>query len=323
MKGITSFVVLLAQLSGFCLCLTAVPLLVASHKLVPGLKDEISDETYVAHNQTSVTNMIKKLITKCSSDTYMIINQPGLKYEDINDFRREDWKFIYKYTVLASTVIGLPFVNEPLDLDYIEEYARMTCEAETMFLKNQNDDEIEEYFDTRTRVIRVELPELSQDKQERFSQIRHNDELLRKILRKLPSPHYTIILTSTLPVSFHPLPQFVYSDSPQEFNVFSLITDDPSRLNEVERNDRFHRPVPDFNVNRHTNNRYLENKKKDEIHFFDYDLWTKNEKLIMTIFIMILTLVLKKFFEFINSIKSKIVNKNKSKGLIGSTKKVD
>lgn len=319
---IVSFGLLLLLFSWLGSCLTAVPLLVASHKLVPGLKQEISDEPFIAHNQTSVTNMVKKLITTCSSDMYLIVNQPGLKYDDMIDLRKEDWRFIYKYTALSSTAIGLPFVAQPLDLDFVEEYITKTCEAETMVVHNQDEDEIQEYFDTRTRVIRIELPELPEDQGERLHQIRTNDELLRKILRKLPSPHYTIILTSDKPESFHPLPQFVYKKSPEKFSIFNLIINDPSRLNEVERNDRFHRPEPDLITNKHSNHRFIENKKKDEIHFFDYELWTQNEKLIMTIFIMFLTIFMKKFFEIINSIKMKIIN-SKKKGLIAPTKKVD
>lgn len=314
--------VLLALLR-FSLCFTAVPLLLASHKLVPSLKDEINtDAPYDAQSLQSVTNMVKKLVTKCSSDTYMIINQPGLKTDDLIDMRRNDWKFIYKYATLASTTIGIPFVAEPLDLDYIEDYIRLTCDAESMSA-SYHEDEIQEYFDTRTRIIKMELPELPEDQGERFHQISKNDELLRKILRKSPSPHYTILLTSTEPIHYHPIPNFVYTSNPAKFNIFNLITNDPSRSNEVERNDRFHRPKPNFNHNKHTNNRYLENRKKDEIHFFDYELWSQNDKLLMTIFIMIVSIFLKKFFDIINSLKLKIINKKKKNGLINADSKKD
>ena len=62
-------------------------MLVASHKLVRGLKEEINPSNTLPHNVTSVTNMLK-LITECSSDAYLLINQPGLTYADLTTERK-------------------------------------------------------------------------------------------------------------------------------------------------------------------------------------------------------------------------------------------
>ena len=301
-------------------CFRAVPLLLASHKVVPQLLPELGETRDFTYSSTVVTNMLKKHITHCSSDVYLVVDQPGLRYDDLTDRHRDTWKFIYKYYAIASTAIGVSWINDPLDLDYIGKYIVSTCDAEIMAPVHEDENEVPPYYDTRTRVITVKLPPLEDST--RFEQLAKNDELLRKILRKLPSPHYTIILTSSTDSGFHPLPRSVIENDPESYTIFSLVTNDPSRKDEIERNDRFHRPDPDWIENKHTNNRYIRNKKQDEIHFFDYELWSKYEKLIMTLFVMMLTICMKKIYDGLNWAKQKIKSKS-NPGLIATNTKSD
>lgn len=269
----------------------AVPVLIASHRVVPNLKTEISNTNFFTHNVTSVTKLVKKLVTQCSSDEYIIINQPGLSFLDLTADKKEDWPFIRKYAMLASTVIGLPRVAEPLDLDFIEQYIIRNCEAETIKVVNDDEEEVQPYYDTRTRVIRIDLSELPEDRHERVATIREHDNLIRLIIRKLPSPHYTIILTSEIPSILHPAPEDIMLSYPDKFEIFDDIVNDPKRKEEIERNVNFHQVDPQWNENKNTNDRYLRNKKQDEIHFFDMDLWNKHEGLITTVLVMITTIV--------------------------------
>lgn len=291
------------------LALQAVPVLVASHKVVPGLKSELSTDVTRIQNVSSVTNMLKKLITQCSSDEYIIINQPGLTYVDLQERKKEDWPFLRKYLVLASTIVGLPWVDEPLDMDYLEKYIVHSCEAETINVAHDDDDEVVQYYDTRTRVIRINLSELPTDQDERVSTIREHDNLIRRIIRKLPSPHYTIILTSDDVAGLHPVPPSVVELMPLVFQIFNDIVNDPSREEEVERNVNYHQVLPDWLDNKHTNNRYIENKRKDEIHLFESDLWKKNEKLVTTIFVMVASLAMMKSVAIFNEIKKRLARK--------------
>lgn len=278
------------------------PLLVASHKLVPGLQSEINESNLKPHNVTSVTNMLKKLITQCSSDAYVIVDQPGLTYEDLTDKKREDWPFLVNYLYMSSTIVGLPRVESGLDLDFLEEYIINTCDAEAINVWHDDDNEVAEYFDVRKRVIKVTLSPVTGD---RAAHLREHDELIRKILRKLPSPHYTLILTSTNPGNFHPTPDFIMSERPESFEIFHDIVNNPKHNGGVEKNDRFHKVEPNWNPARNTNDRYLTNRKKDEIHLFDYDLWVKNEKLVATVLVMILSLFMLKTLSVIQTIKQK------------------
>ncbi|KAI5954119.1 BIG1 [Candida margitis] len=278
------------------------PLLVASHKLVPGLQSEINESNLKPHNVTSVTNMLKKLITQCSSDAYVIVDQPGLTYEDLTDRNKGNWPFLINYLYMSSTIVGLPRVDSGLDLDFIEDYIISTCDAETINVWHDDDNEVTDYFDVRTRVIKVTLSPITGD---RGAHLREHDELIRKILRKLPSPHYTIILTSTDPGMTHPVPGFIMSDRPDNFEIFNDIVNSPKHNGGVEKNDRFHKVKPNWNPARNTNERYITNRKKDEVHLFDYDLWVKNEKLVTTVLVMILSLFMLKTLSVIQSIKQR------------------
>ncbi|CAN3375738.1 hypothetical protein DIURU_003832 [Diutina rugosa] len=277
----------------------AVPVLYASHKLVPGLWDEIGRDWSSAYSGQDVTNMVRKAITPCSSDEYLIVNMPGLTQEDMND--RSEWPFLERYLHMASTVVGAPWVRDPLDIEYLESYIIQQCEAETIVVSNMRDEEVPQYLDTRTRVIRVEYEELdAEDLDHRHEQLRDADELIRKILRKLPSPHYSIIVTSDTPVNVHPIPAHITEENPDIYGIFNKIINDPKREEEVERNDRFHKAEPDWIESKHSNERYLRNRRDDEVHFFDYDLWTKNDKVVMTIFLMVSTLGLMKLRSMFN-----------------------
>ena len=265
-----------------CFCFDAVPLVVASHKLAKGLKDELSGNNLKPYKVDEATNMIKKLVTQCSSDEYLIINQPGLRLNDITDIEKEHWPHFYKYLTLSSTVVGLPWVEEPIDLDYLEKYILKTCKAETISVDHEDEREVN-YIDSKTRVIRIELSELPENLDERRDEMRKHDLLIRQILRKLPSPHYTIIFTATTTQDYHPLPRAAIEHSPKRFNVFDSITNDPLRKDEVERNDRFHRPPMNSHRGVNAMHKNVENRKKNEVHLFSRKTWENNEKLIATV----------------------------------------
>ncbi|CAH2352051.1 protein Big1p [[Candida] railenensis] len=280
------FVVGLLSIITTVISFHAVPVLFASHKLVKDIRS--SKELTESHSAEEVTNLAKKLITQCSSNQYILVNIPGLRLEDLRVSEKDNWPFLRKYLTMSSTVLGVPWCEDPIDLNYLEKYIIKTCKAETINVIHEDDEEVNEYIDTRVRVIKVELSELSGDSLAREGQIRRYDDLIRKILRKLPSPHYSIIMTSSKVVENHFTPHHIIEGHPERFQIFNDIFNDPSREFDVERNDRFHEVPPVFSAPRHTNDRYLANKKKDEIHFFDYELWKKNEQLIMTIVVMVL-----------------------------------
>lgn len=278
-----------------------VPLLAASHRLVKGLKQELRGQNPLKRQDgQAVTNMLKRLITDCSSDAYLILDMPGLTSKDMKDKNAENWPFLTKYLSISSTVVGVPFVQEVIDLNHIKEYITTTCQAEVMHANIEDEGSID-YIDVRKKIIDIQFNALDQ-LPDRSRQIQLNDEFIRKIIRKLPSPHYTIILTSTVKQYMDPIPQVVIESEPRYYGIFNDIVDHPNRQQEIELNNPYRDVPPHWIENKNTNNRYLANKQKDVVKLLDYELWMKHEKLIMTIVIMIVTIVMvrvKKLFNYL------------------------
>lgn len=298
----------------------AVPLLVASHKLVKGLRDDVNGAKSDVISSQTATNMVKRLISDCSADAYVIVDQPGLAYTDMTVKKSARWPFMRKYVSMASLALALPYVEEALDLAFLEKYIIRTCNAEAIHVEHAAEEEMQQYQDTRKRVIRISLPPLPEDAS-RDHWIQHYDELLRKILRKVPSPHYAIILTSSAPAQLHPVPPDIVSASPEKFEIFHDIFSHPLRKEEVERNDRFNMAGPDWIESKNTELRYLRNKKKDEVHLFDYDLWTKNERLVSTMAVMVLTVAAWRFWQGVNAVKRRVAAWRTKGGLIAPERK--
>lgn len=274
----------------------ASPALVLSHKLVPDLALEV-EKPYTKHQDPqNVTNMIKKLVTECSSDIYLLVNIPGLTSAEMTGNKEHIWPNVIKYIHMSSSVVGVPWVDGPLDFQFLENYIIKTCKAEAVNV-HFDAHEMPKYIDTRKRVVHADLSPLPEDRELRYATIRHIDELIGEILRKAPSPHYTIVILLDVLSPVHPIPQFALDESPERFEIFyDLIL---SRKQEVERNNYMYNDVePYWNHNGDPMKAYLERRKKDEIHFFNYELWQKNEKLISTIALMIATLFVMKIFAF-------------------------
>lgn len=290
--------------------LQAAPVLLASHKLVPGLKQDIQTPNTKTQNPQEVTHLFKRLVTECSSDVYLLVNAPGLTNSDMISAKKENWPHLQKYLHMASSVVGLPWMEGSLDFDHLTDYIVHTCKAEAITV-HSSEDEVENYVDTRKRVIRVEanqIPTINPAKDRALMEI---DDLIRKILRKVPSPHYTILITSSTALTVHPIPQIALDNTPEHFEIFHDIVNDPSRDEERERNNYMYNEVePIWREYQDPTELYLERRRKDEIHFFDKELWKKKEKLILTLALMIVTLFVVKVVEVGKSI-TKSSKKNK------------
>lgn len=270
--------------------LQAVPVLLASHKLVPSLKKDIQTPNTKVQLSLDVTHMVKRLATECSSDVYLLVNAPGLTQADLTSAKKDNWPHLQKYLHMSSSVVGLPWMEGILDYDHLSEYIVRTCKAEAIVV-HTDEHEVEHYIDTRKRVIRLELAPIPNLQPSRDESIRNVDDVIRKILRKLPSPHYTILITSSEPGAVHPIPQIALENTPEHFELFHDIVNDPSRALEKERNNYMYQEVePIWKEYEDPTELYLARRRQDEIHFFDADLWRKKEKLVMTLILIIASL---------------------------------
>lgn len=269
--------------------LMAAPVLLGSHKLVKGLFSEIERPNTKTQAPEAVTNMLKKLVTECSSDVYVLLDIPGLESADMLQSKRDNWPHLVKYLHMSSTVVGLPWVEGVLDLSFMEKYIVKTCKAETIVVP-EGAEEVEHYMDIRKRVIRMNMKELPQTQPARDEAIRAADVVLRNILRSLPSPHYTILVTLSQQSTVHPVPEFALTETPAQFEIFNDIVNDPRRATEVERNNYMYQEVEPYWNDNDPTDLYLARKKQDEIHLFDYDLWKDNERLVTAVGLMAVSL---------------------------------
>lgn len=272
----------------------AAPVLLGSHRLVKGLFSEIDRPNTKTQLPENVTNMLKKLVTECSSDVYVLVDVPGLEASDMARNKQGNWPNIVKYLHMSSTVVGLPWMEGSIDLSFLEKYIVRTCKAETIVV-HESELEVEQYRDIRKRVIKMDLKELPSSQPERDQAIRGVDDLIRKVLRKLPSPHYTILVTLSQQAGVHPIPEFALEEMPDAFEIFNDIINDPRREEELERNNYLYQDAePYWNENMDPHLVYVSRKKQDEIHFFDFELWEKNEHLVLLVAAMVVTLLVVK-----------------------------
>jgi len=270
--------------------LMAAPVLLGSHKLVKGLHLEILKPNTKTQSPENVTNMLKKLVTECSSDVYVIVDVPGLQSPDLTVSKEANWPNLVKYLHMSSSVVGLPWMEGTLDLSFLEKYIVRTCKAETVVV-HEKEEEVEQYRDIRKRVIKMDLKEIPENQPDRDVAIRAVDDLIRKILRKLPSPHYTILLTLSKTSTVHPVPDFAMTEMPDHFEIFNDIVNDPRREHEVERNNYMYKEAePYWNDNRDPSVIHAEKMRAQEIHLFDYELWEQNERLVMAVMLMAVSL---------------------------------
>lgn len=303
-------IILIFLYIGIVTGLQAAPVLLASHKLVPRLKQDIQTPNTKTQNPQEVTHLFKRLVTECSSDVYLLVNAPGLTNVDMTSAKKENWPHLQKYLHMASSVVGLPWMEGSLDYDHLTEYIVQTCKAEAVTVYSSAD-EVEHYIDTRKRVIRLEADPIPSINPAKDQALRDVDDLIRKILRKLPSPHYTILITSSITLTVHPIPQIALESTPEHFEIFDDIVNDPSRVNEQERNNYMYNEVePIWREYQDPTQVYLERRRQDEVHFFDKSLWKKKEKLIITLALMSASLLVFKVVSIGKAItKSSMKNK--------------
>ncbi|RKP31842.1 BIG1-domain-containing protein [Metschnikowia bicuspidata] len=296
---------LLLILTSVVTALQAVPVLLASHKLVPGLRDECQRPNTKTLLVQDVTHMIKKLVTECSSDVYLLVNAPGLTNADMLSAKKDNWPQLHKYLYMSSSVVGLPWMEGMLDYDYLSQYIIKTCQAEAV-LVHSSEEEVEHYIDTRKRVIRVEFDPVPSIQPARDRVVHEIDDLIRKILRKLPSPHYTILISSSTVLPVHPIPQEVLDNNPELFEVFHHIINDPSREVERERNNYLYKDVePIWKEYEDPLENFMERRRKDEVHFFDSNLWKKKNKVVVSLASIVAVLVVFEIVSFVYWLKNR------------------
>ncbi len=210
---------------------------------VPAFQRHIPDPKPKHFPLGTLQTLTRRLIAPCSSNAYLLVNQPGLRLSDLDDLNLREKRDIFTnfrgYLDHASTKLTIPNIEDDglLDFKSLEKYIIRNCQAEFVLVE-EDPDHLQDYLDTRKRVIRVNLPELPENEYLRKEILKENDELLRDVIRKIPTPYHSIYYTSLSPsTEFEDIKWNISpSDSEIPNHIFSDITGTKASRLEIEKN---------------------------------------------------------------------------------------
>lgn len=241
-------------------------------------------------NNLSLQNfkeIVEELLGKCNSNAFILVNQPGIRAHDFTAYKK-DLINLQLYMHASSTAVKFEQVDIlPVDMfDELIDNVKEKCNVdEVLEVDGNNTDSFQPYIDTRKRIIRIDFPELPQDSQNRSIALSAYDKSLRAILAQLPSPELTIVYASLKPDL--DLGSTIKHVTSRPVEIFPEIFLDPSRAEEVEKNDRI------LNLLRVFNEYHPKFKAMSSqyISIFEERFITENFELIRTI-ITVLTVYL-------------------------------
>ena len=104
----------------------------------------------------------EKFLGVCNADTYVLINQPGLRKLDFLEFETE-FVSLQRYIRRSSTAIKFEKVDLlPQDLYYdLAEFVKEYCNVDQVLnLRGNNTEDFQPFIDSEKRVIIIEYPKL-------------------------------------------------------------------------------------------------------------------------------------------------------------------
>lgn len=270
---------------------------------VPKVQSYVNHHNKFVFPPERVSEVLRNLLKPCSSNAYILVNQPGLTLDDLQ--HHESYTYLRTYSFMASTLAALPRIEKPVDFDELKRNIIGRCDAKVIELSDLN--EVEAYIDVRTRLIMITMPELPEDPAERIEALKlagkyslillYNDtnitdESIRRTVRKLPSPSHTLIYTA--------LDKRLYDKYDEKkwekLEIFhDIIKQDATRDYEYERNDKTNKKIDKTFPEKRT--KLL--KKVYLPKFIDKELILENELLVISVLLITLSLIVLQILKFV------------------------
>lgn len=173
----------------------ATPAVMLSHKELPAFERYTNKQTSNSISSVELDRVARKLMHDCSANTYVVVNQPGLKAKD---FQTESaFPFLKKLLERTSTMYTVPYSDGGIELGKLANSVAKQCGAVKIDVNLDNQvTPLEEYMDTTKRVIEINFEPLPNTYVSRLAALAAHDEMLEKIVRATPSPFIALILTS-------------------------------------------------------------------------------------------------------------------------------
>ncbi|KAL8836328.1 MAG: hypothetical protein Q9176_006389 [Flavoplaca citrina] len=169
---------------------------------------------------STVQETITSQLSKCPSDTYVVVTQPGVHAEDYSD----------RYAA--------PHLRRKISGE--DERIRSTMMVTDVLAGSFTIGD-----DPKPRIINVDFPALpSTSKEQRASKLKENDVFLSSILDLLPTSKYTVIYT-TSPYAAH---KSVHHEEPEMYEMDSSFSSSQSHMG-IKRDFGAHSKRADDNAN--------------------------------------------------------------------------
>ncbi|KAF4309372.1 hypothetical protein GTA08_BOTSDO12500 [Botryosphaeria dothidea] len=147
---------------------------------------------------SSATQSIEKLLQGCPSESYVIVNQPGVSPVDFDN----KWSAPWLRSRFQNTEAGISTgsINEVVggtNAEAVAKYVEKQCKATRM-----NVDASSGYIsleDDFPRVIKLDFTAPSANPEERTSSLTENDAFLDALMSTVQEKSYTVIYTTTPP----------------------------------------------------------------------------------------------------------------------------
>ncbi|KAI9748893.1 MAG: hypothetical protein M1815_002888 [Lichina confinis] len=150
----------------------------------------------------SVQLHIEEQLSTCSSDTYILVSQPGVNAADFKTasaaphLRRYMTGGEGEDSRSPTASFHVPDVLGHFDLVWAESYLERTCGAEIMNV-DASTGVFKTVDDMKPRVVRLDFPRLPPGPVKRTAQLQENDAFLSSLIDLLPSSRFTVLYTTT------------------------------------------------------------------------------------------------------------------------------
>lgn len=176
--------------------LRTTPALFVSYKLIPGLTPSLPHSNQLPFTQNEAAVLLTRALEACNSEHYIFIKARGLSVDDFHKF--SEWHFLREKMSTASTHLVMPHIldakDTPINSDDIipweklEETVLRDCNALKYVVDNMDAEGFPKIQHTNKILVEVKVP------RQRIGEI---DELIRGILKKLPTANVGILLAGT------------------------------------------------------------------------------------------------------------------------------
>ncbi|QDS72891.1 hypothetical protein FKW77_007639 [Venturia effusa] len=173
-------------------------------------------------SSSSLSSQIYEFLSKCPTETYIIVSQPGVSATDYSPrLSAPHLRHLLNRTEkTVSATVTIPEVAGDIDAHAITRYLEDHCAAE--ILKADAATGTIPNDGNYPRIVRVEFSALPSQQSDRIVQLGENDAFLHAVISELGGKEFSVIFTTTPPQDVTPIVPDQYE---MEESYNSLHTD--------------------------------------------------------------------------------------------------